>query len=136
MARVPPWKRPPVPPHPDQGRIIREARTSEGWGQRQLAEAVGVSQPYLCRLETGTRALSPRTAHKLGDVLGVTVPLPLIDFSQTAAGRDQARERERERLQAQEAARVQREAELSVYRLRQAVAMPSLRFGAFRAGRR
>ena len=96
VRSLPPWKRPPVPPHPDQGRTIREARLSEGWGQRKLAQAASISQPYLCRLETGERALSPRTARRLGEILGVTVPLPLVDVSQTANGRRQAEHRARE----------------------------------------
>jgi len=100
MGGVLPWKRPGgrLPPHPDQGRIIVEARTRAGWGQRKLADAVGITQPYLCCLETGKRALSPRTARRLGEVLGVAVPLPPIDIAQTAAGRQQAREQDRQRL--------------------------------------
>src|SRR5437879_5496622 len=93
----PPWKRSPVPPHPDMGRILREARAEEGWGQRKLAAAAGISQPYLCRLERGQRAPSPRTAQKLGEVLGVKVPLsPFVDPSQTAGGRAEAHQRARE----------------------------------------
>jgi len=53
----------------------------------------------LSQLETGTRALSPRTARGLRDALGVEVPLPLIDPGQTAAGRRQAREIDRLRVE-------------------------------------
>ena len=112
MGGVPPWKRPPVPPHPDQGRIIKEARTNEGWGQRKLADALGIDQSYVCLLETGKRSLSPRTARKLYDVLGVRVPLALIDLAETAAGRREAHEQERERLRAAAVRRRLREEEL------------------------
>jgi transcriptional regulator with XRE-family HTH domain len=100
-----------LPAHPEQGRTIKEARISEGWAQAKLAEAAGISQPFLCQLERGTRALSPRTARKLYAVLGVRVPLPPIDLAQTAAGRLEARQRDAERLRAEALRRRQNEDE-------------------------
>lgn len=137
MARVPPWERPGgrLPPHPDQARIIREAREGKGWKQHELAEQAGISQPYLCRLETGKRAPMPRTARKLGALLGVTVPLPPIPFAETAPGQRQARQHEQEARQAAELARVQQEAREHEQRLIEWV-MPRRTFAAFRAGRR
>ncbi len=63
------------------------------------ADATGISQPYLCQLETGKRALSPRTARHLAEVLGVSVPLPLIDPAQTATGRRESRELDHRRVE-------------------------------------
>jgi transcriptional regulator with XRE-family HTH domain len=85
-----------VPPHPEQARVLKQARAKVGLSQLRVAEAVGISQPYLCRLEAGTRAPSPRTAGRLGGFYGVPVPLPLIDFALTAAGRHEAERQGRE----------------------------------------
>ena len=130
MGRVPPWKRPPVPAHPDQARIIREARERDGWGQRKLAATVGISQPHLCRLENGKAAPSPKTARRLSEVLHVEVPLPLIDIAQTATGRMQARERDRQRME--HIAQLQRE----VAELENAARMTRTIWPRFTFGRR
>lgn len=100
MARVPPWRRPGgrLPPHPEMSRILRQARAKLGWSQRRVAAAAGISQPYLCQLEGGSRAPLPRTVARLGSFNGVPIPLPLIDVALTANGRREAGRRAREEL--------------------------------------
>ncbi|MGE3275821.1 MAG: helix-turn-helix domain-containing protein [Vicinamibacterales bacterium] len=53
------------------GSELREARRKRGWGQVVLAERLGVSQPYVSLLESGTRVVTPRLASKLVAVLGL-----------------------------------------------------------------
>jgi len=85
-------------------RILMQARAALGWSQHRVADAVGISQPYLCRLERGIRAPMPRTAQRLGGFYGVPIPLPLIDVAITANGRREALKRAREE-QAEQARR-------------------------------
>jgi transcriptional regulator with XRE-family HTH domain len=97
-----PWRSSPVglPPDPRQGSVIRQARRSLNLSQVELGLASGLSQAHICRLEHGLRCASGRTAARLGEVLGVAIPLPRILPELTAQGRrDQAeRVRERERI--------------------------------------
>jgi transcriptional regulator with XRE-family HTH domain len=87
------WKRPFVSPPPEMGRIIKEARTRLGLTTRQLARLAGISQPFVSNLEAGDRSPLPKTARKLEAILGVSVPMPAVDVSQTAAGRAAAKSR-------------------------------------------
>ena len=53
---------------------VRDLRESRGWTQQQLADMVGLPQPRICEIETGT-VKSPRidTLQKLASVLGASL---------------------------------------------------------------
>jgi transcriptional regulator with XRE-family HTH domain len=59
------------------GQIVREARRRAGLTQRRLAEAVGVSQPTVARIESGTTqpsfALVARLVEACGLELGISL---------------------------------------------------------------
>lgn len=57
------------------GRIVRQARRRAGLSQRALAEATGVLQPQIARIESG--AISPRldTLERLLSATGWTLEL-------------------------------------------------------------
>lgn len=57
--------------HAEDGTTLRTLRLRKGLSQQQLAEAVGTSQPYIARTETGTNNLTIDTCRRLADVLGV-----------------------------------------------------------------
>lgn len=65
---------------------IKEARAALGKTQRDLAKALGISQPYLAQIERGERRLHAELQHQIGRELGVD-PQELIDFS--APGEDE-----------------------------------------------
>ncbi len=48
-------------------------RLKHGWSQRTLADAVGVKQPHIARLESGQNDPSLGTMRKLAAALGVTI---------------------------------------------------------------
>jgi transcriptional regulator with XRE-family HTH domain len=45
-------------------------RTARGWSQADLAKALGISQAYVCRLETGERVPSHRIMTIIADYTG------------------------------------------------------------------
>lgn len=51
---------------------IRALRKKRGMTQRQLADAVGVEQGYISRLERGPSEPSPDVLRRLADALGVS----------------------------------------------------------------
>ena len=53
---------------------IREIREAVRMSQKELAEKVGISCPFLCDLEKNRRGAKPETYQKIADVLGVKVP--------------------------------------------------------------
>lgn len=58
------------------GRIIREVRIRKAWRQRDLADAAGVSQGLISRIELGRLdRLSLAKIRKVGDVLGIRISL-------------------------------------------------------------
>jgi transcriptional regulator with XRE-family HTH domain len=57
--------------------VIQAARRQRGWGQRQLAEASGVSQPNLAAIETGTRAPSLAMVSRLVGACGLQLRFDL-----------------------------------------------------------
>jgi transcriptional regulator with XRE-family HTH domain len=58
------------------GRVIREVRIRKAWRQRDLADAAGVSQGLISRIELGRfESLSLGKIRKVGEVLGITVGL-------------------------------------------------------------
>jgi DNA-binding XRE family transcriptional regulator len=57
----------------DGGNPIKVWREHRGFTQQQLAEAVGISTPYLSQLETGKRAGTPDVLKAIAKALGVTM---------------------------------------------------------------
>ena len=55
------------------GSRIKEARSTEGMTQAELAEAIGIEPVTLSRYETGARGASISTIAMAADVLGVRV---------------------------------------------------------------
>jgi transcriptional regulator with XRE-family HTH domain len=53
------------------GTELRDARVEKGWTQSVLAETLGVSQAYVCMLETGKRAVPARLLRKVVSALGL-----------------------------------------------------------------
>lgn len=53
---------------------IQEVRKAAGMTQTELANAAGVSQPYIVDLERGARGAKPETWERIAAALGVTVP--------------------------------------------------------------
>jgi transcriptional regulator with XRE-family HTH domain len=54
------------------GSQVRQARHARGWTQVDLAERLGVSQPYVSLLESNHRAVPRRLASRLVSVLGMS----------------------------------------------------------------
>ena len=52
---------------------IKEIREANGMMQKDLAELVSVSPPYLHDLENNRRGAKPETLQRIADVLGVSV---------------------------------------------------------------
>lgn len=48
-------------------------RMRRGWSQKQLAEAIGTSQPHIARIENGRDNVLLATANQLAKALGVTL---------------------------------------------------------------
>ena len=64
------------------GRKVRNRRVDEGWSQEELAEKVGISRPYLSRIERGiAQNLSWRVVEELVTVLGLTLTTALQEDS-------------------------------------------------------
>jgi transcriptional regulator with XRE-family HTH domain len=57
--------------------VIQSARRQRGWGQRQLAEASGVSQPNLAAIETGSRVPSLAMVSRLVSACGLQLRFEL-----------------------------------------------------------
>ena len=128
-----------LPAHPEQGPTVRAARSGLRLSQQALAEAIGKSQQAISLLELNQRCATAKTARELSEVLGVHVPLPVVDPMFTGAGRRAARKQQRERSHLEEAQRLEAEqqaqASEQARRLRQAIT-PRMSFGAFVARRR
>jgi transcriptional regulator with XRE-family HTH domain len=54
-----------------QGELIRLLRRRKGWTQRDLAQAAGVTQTTIVRLEKGKRGAMISTIRKVAEALGV-----------------------------------------------------------------
>lgn len=52
---------------------VLQIRSEQSMTQRELAEAAGVSRPYLCDLENNRRGAKPETWERIANVLGVSV---------------------------------------------------------------
>jgi transcriptional regulator with XRE-family HTH domain len=72
--------------------VLRRVRLAHGMTQRELASAVGASQPTIHRLERGLqRGARPRTVVRLERVLGVPLDVLLLpDHTNGAAPKDDA----------------------------------------------
>ena len=55
------------------GRAVARLREAKGWSQQQLAEAAGLSQPYVSKVESGAREPSLVVVQALARALGVKV---------------------------------------------------------------
>jgi guanosine-3',5'-bis(diphosphate) 3'-pyrophosphohydrolase len=58
---------------PEHIRGLAALRMKRGWSQRTLADAIGVKQPHIARLELGHNDPSLSTMRKLATALGVSV---------------------------------------------------------------
>lgn len=59
--------------YPEHIRGLAALRLKRGWSQRKLADAIGVKQPHIARLELGHNDPSLSTMRKLATALGVSV---------------------------------------------------------------
>lgn len=57
----------------DLAAVLRERREATGMSRRDLAEASGLSYPYISQLETAYRLPSPRAMQSLARALGMPV---------------------------------------------------------------
>lgn len=55
------------------GRAMREARLCEGWTQDEVAEKLGIEQPYYQRLESSRRYLSVELFYKMVQLFHLSV---------------------------------------------------------------
>jgi transcriptional regulator with XRE-family HTH domain len=55
-----------------QGTDLKKGRVSKGWTQEEVARRLGVSQPYLCLLEKGSRRVPKKLAHKAAALFGLS----------------------------------------------------------------
>ncbi len=54
------------------GEYIKDEMTARGWSQRQLAEALGRSEPKVSEIINGKRAITTRTANELAAAFGTS----------------------------------------------------------------
>lgn len=52
---------------------LKELRKARGFTQKELAEAVGLSQPFLCQVENGRKQTTVGTLVKIAAALRVSV---------------------------------------------------------------
>lgn len=70
-------------PTPTTWRKLQALRTEQGHTLTTLADAAGISLPYLSQLESGKRRGRPPIHKRLADALGVTVRELTADLPQT-----------------------------------------------------
>ena len=51
------------------GLFVKQARERKGLYQKEVAQMIGVSQPYYCQIESGTRQITMWAALNLCDIL-------------------------------------------------------------------
>lgn len=59
--------------HAAFGKYIKTARERKGISQSEIANILGVSQPYYSRIESGQRDVDLAFAFKICDVIGVDI---------------------------------------------------------------
>lgn len=52
---------------------LKTARENKGMTQREVARAIGVSQPAYCQFESGYKVPSLAIAKSISNVLGITI---------------------------------------------------------------
>ena len=60
---------------------LKIVRMEKGILQKQLSDAVGVSESYYCQLENGSRRMSLPIAQKIAQVLGVSLDDLFMPFN-------------------------------------------------------
>jgi transcriptional regulator with XRE-family HTH domain len=60
---------------------LKIVRMEKGILQKQLSDAVGVSESYYCQLENGSRRMSLPVAQKIAQVLGVSLDDLFMPFN-------------------------------------------------------
>lgn len=55
------------------GSNLKKARINAGMVQRELAEAVGVTQPMIAQIERGTKALTLELGREIAEVLNIRI---------------------------------------------------------------
>jgi transcriptional regulator with XRE-family HTH domain len=60
------------------GLLVRETRRRAGVTQRQLARAIGVSQPTIARMESGATSVTTAQLTKILDVCGLEMRVALV----------------------------------------------------------
>lgn len=69
----------------DYGSVIRTARKKAGMTQKELAEAMGVSEAFVCQYEKGNRIPKPSTLAKFAEATGtIFAPAMLFEESEEA----------------------------------------------------
>lgn len=63
---------------------IKDARKAAGLLQKEVADKVGLSQPYFAQIERGERRLTTELQMKIADAIGVK-PVDLVDFEAPSA---------------------------------------------------
>lgn len=64
-----------------EGRRLRMYRMANGWTQRDLANAAGLTESYVSELERGIKQGGPRGWKRLADALNISV-LDLISHQE------------------------------------------------------
>ena len=59
--------------HKDFGEFIKKTRLTRGFLQQEVAEQIGVSQPYYSRIEQGKRDVDLALALKICDCLKIDI---------------------------------------------------------------
>lgn len=67
------------------GRQVRALRLRQGMTQERLAEAVGLSVPYVSRIECGSRKASLEALEQIAAALGIPVVRLLSDAQTQSA---------------------------------------------------
>ena len=53
------------------GLMIRALRIQQGFSQGELAKTIGISQPRLSEMETGTRPITPRVRIRIAQIFDI-----------------------------------------------------------------
>lgn len=67
------------------GAVLQFVRSQRGLSQEELADALGISRPYLANIEMGRRTLNPRLAQKASETLAVR---PIVFFNENFLKKD------------------------------------------------
>ena len=57
----------------DFGVRLRKLRAEKGMSQKDVADAVGMTQAAISQLESGRRVATPKTVKRLAEALGVDI---------------------------------------------------------------